>query len=217
MSLISKTKNFPTRDMLAASQLALVGLFSVILIANIELASAERYLNYEKTLDIDKEALETVFGDPKILPKIFPDFVKAVESNTNDDNMIAKIKLNLHGFSFYPKVQYSNPYDGTHTIQVISGDMRGTKINTSFEKTWSFDGRPNKGTIVNMQLELHQSGLSSVLGIISDQAMLYSVDRFLVGTVNYVNSDNPIDSVAQNQDEIAEESIKQVKKGHRKR
>jgi len=217
VSLISKTKNFPTRDMLAASQLALVGLFSVILIANIELASAERYLNYEKTLDIDKEALETVFGDPKILPKIFPDFVKAVESNTNDDNMIAKIKLNLHGFSFYPKVQYSNPYDGTHTIQVISGDMRGTKINTSFEKTWSFDGRPNKGTIVNMQLELHQSGLSSVLGIISDQAMLYSVDRFLVGTVNYVNSDNPIDSVAQNQDEIAEESIKQVKKGHRKR
>ncbi len=203
--------------MLAASQLALVGIFSVILIANIQLVSAERYLNYEKTLDIDKEALETVFGDPKILPKIFPDFVKAVESNTNDDNMIAKIKLNLHGFSFYPKVQYSNPYDGTHTIQVISGDMRGTKINTSFEKTWSFDGRPNKGTIVNMQLELHQSGLSSVLGIISDQAMLYSVDRFLVGTVNYVNSDNQIDSVAQNQDEIAEESIKQVKKGHRKR
>ena len=203
--------------MLAASQLALVGLFSVILIANIELASAERHLNYVKTLDIDKEALETVFEDPKILPKIFPDFVKAVESNTNDDNMIAKIELNLHGFSFYPKVQYSNPYDGTHTIQVISGDMRGTKINTSLEKTWSFDGRPNKGTIVNMQLELHQSGLSSVLGIISDQAMLYSVDRFLVGTVNYVNSDNPIDSVAQNQDEIAEESIKQVKKGHRKR
>jgi len=55
--------------MLSASQLALVGLFSVILIANIQLASAERYLNYEKTLDIDKEALETVFGDPKILPK----------------------------------------------------------------------------------------------------------------------------------------------------
>ena len=114
-------------------------------------------------------------------------------------------------------MQYSNPYDGTHTIQVISGYMRGTKINTSLEKTWSFDGRPNKGTIVNMQLELHQSGLSSVLGIISDQAMLYSVDRFLVGTVNYVNSDNLSDSQMQNQDEIAEESIKQVKKGHRKR
>ena len=205
--------------MLATSQLALIGLFSVILIVNTELALAERQLNYEKTLDIDKESLETVFEDPKILPKIFPDFVKAVESNTNDDNMIAKIELNLHGFSFYPKVQYSNPYDGTHTIQVISGDMRGTKINTSFEKTWSFDGRPNKGTIVNMQLELHQSGLSSVLGIISDQAMLYSVDRFLIDTVNYVKSDNPIDSQVQNHNEIDEEESekKLVKKGHRKR
>ena len=203
--------------MLAASQLALVGLFSVILIANSQLVFADTNINYEKTLDIDKEALETVFGDPKILPKIFPDLIKTVESNTNDNKKIAKIKLNLNGFHFYPKVQYSNPFDGTHIIQVISGDMSGTKINTSFEKTWSFDGRPNKGTIVNMQLELHQSGLSSVLGIISDQAMLYSVDRFLVGTVNYVNSDNQIDSVAQNQDEISEESIKQAKKGHRKR
>jgi len=113
-------------------------------------------------------------------------------------------------------VQYSNPYDGIHTIQVISGDLRGTKINTILEKTWSFDGRPNKGTIVNMQLELHQSGLSSVLGIVPDNAVLYSVDRFLVGTVNYVNSDNLSDSQMQNQDEIAEEPQK-VKKGHRKR
>ena len=58
--------------MLAASQLALIGLFSVILIANTQLASAERHLNYEKTLDIDTESLETVFENPKILPKIFP-------------------------------------------------------------------------------------------------------------------------------------------------
>jgi len=205
--------------MLAASQLALIGIFSVILIANSQLAFADRNINYEKTLDIDKESLETVFEDPKILPKIFPDFVKAVESNTNDKNMVAKIELNLNGFHFYPKVQYSKPFDGTHLIQVISGDLRGTKINTSFEKTWSFDGTPNQGTIVNMQLDLHQSGLSSILGIISDQAMLYSVDRFLVETVNYVNSDNLIDSQVQNQNEIVEEEseIKIVKKGHRKR
>ena len=205
--------------MLAASQLALVGLFSVILIANSQLVFADTNINYEKTLDIDKEALETVFGDPKILPKIFPGFVKAVESNTNDNKKIAKIELNLNGFHFYPKVQYSNPFDGTHIIQVISGDMSGTKINTSFEKTWSFDGTPNKGTIVNMQLDLRQSGFSSVLGIISDQAVLYSVDRFLIDTVNYVKSDNPIDSQVQNHNEIDEEESekKLVKKGHRKR
>jgi hypothetical protein len=203
--------------MLDASQLALIGLFSVILIANSQLAFGERYLDYEKTLDIDKEALETVFVDPKILPKIFPDFVKAVESNTNDDNMIAKIELNLNGFSFYPKVQYSKPSDGTHIIQVISGDLSGTKINTSLEKTWSFDGRPDEGTIVNMQLDLHQSGLLSVLGVIPDNAVLYSVDRFLVDTANYVNSDNQSDSGVQNQNEIDKEESLKVKKVYRKR
>ena len=205
--------------MLAASQLALVGLFSVILIFNSQLVFADRSLNYEKIVDIEKDTLETVFENLEILPKIFPDFVKAVESNHNDNKKVAKIKLNLNGFHFYPKVEYSNPHDGTHEIQVISGDLRGTKINTSLEKTWGFDGTANKGTIVNMQLELHQSGLSLVLGIIPDTVMLYSVDRFLVDTVNYVNSDNLIDSQVQINNEIVEEEsqIKQVKNGHRKR
>ncbi len=200
-------------------QLALVGLFSVILIFNSQLVFADRNINYEKIVDIEKDALETVFEDLEILPKIFPDFVKAVESNHNDNKKVAKIELNLNGFHFYPIVEYSNPHDGTHEIQVISGDLRGTKINTSLEKTWGFDGTANKGTIVNMQLDLKQSGLSLILGIIPDKVVLYSVDRFLVDTVNYVNSDNLIDSQVQNHDEIVEEEseIKQVKKGHRKR
>jgi len=199
-------------------QLALVGLFSVILIFNSQPVFADRNINYEKILDIDKDALEAVFEDLKILPEIFPDFVKSVESSNNDNKKVAKIVLNLNGFHFYPKVQYSNPSDGTHLIQVISGDLRGTKINTSLEKTWGFDGTANKGTIANMQLDLKQSGLSSVLGIIPDKVVLYSVDRFLVDTVNYVNSHNLIDSQVQIQNEIVEEEeIKQVKKGHRKR
>jgi hypothetical protein len=200
-----------------SAQLALVGLFSVILIVNSQPVFADRNINYEKILDIEKDALETVFEDLKILPEIFPDFVKAVESNHNDNKKQAKIELNLNGFHFYPKVQYSNPSDGTHEIQVISGELRGTKINTSLEKTWSYDGTANKGTILNMQLDLHQSGLSSLLGIIPDKAVLYSIDRFLVDTVNYVNSDNLIDSQVQNHEEIVEEESKKVKKGHRKR
>ena len=200
-------------------QLALVGLFSVILIFNSQLVFADRNINYEKILDIEKDALETVFEDLEILPKIFPDFVKSVESNHNDNKKVAKIELNLNGFHFYPIVEYSNPFDGTHLIQVTSGDLRGTKINTSLEKTWGFDGTANKGTIVNMQLDLKQSGLSSILGIIPDKVVLYSVDRFLVDTVNYVNSDNLIDSQVQINNEIVEEEsqIKQVKNGHRKR
>ncbi len=200
-------------------QLALVGLFSVILIFNSQLVFADRNINYEKIVDIEKDALETVFEDLEILPKIFPDFVKSVESSNNDNKKVAKIELNLNGFHFYPIVEYSNPFDGTHLIQVTSGDLRGTKINTSLEKTWGFDGTANKGTIVNMQLDLKQSGLSLILGIIPDKVVWYSVDRFLVDTVNYVNSDNLIDSQVQNHDEIVEEEseIKQVKKGHRKR
>jgi len=200
-------------------QLALVGLFSVILIFNSQLVFADRNINYEKILDIEKDALETVFEDLEILPKIFPDFVKSVESNHNDNKKVAKIELNLNGFHFYPIVEYSNPFDGTHLIQVTSGDLRGTKLITSLEKTWGFDGTANKGTIVNMQLDLKQSGLSLILGIIPDKVVLYSVDRFLVDTVNYVNSDNLIDSQVQINNEIVEEEseIKQVKKGHRKR
>jgi len=78
--------------MLAASQLALVGLFSVILIFNSQLVFADRSLNYEKIVDIEKDTLETVFEDLEILPKIFPDFVKAVESNHNDNKKVAKIQ-----------------------------------------------------------------------------------------------------------------------------
>ncbi len=196
-----------------ASQLALVGVFSIILIINAQPVFADKVIQYDKVLNIPKESLESVFQDLDNLPKIFPGFVESVESTNTENRKVAKVVINLNGFRVYPLIEYSNPANGIHTMQVISGQLKDTKINIKLEKTWDFNGVANRGTIAHIDLNLKNSGFASFFNLFSDEAVLYSIDRFLIDTVYYASSDYQI----ENNDEIMESEFKPLKRGHKKR
>ena len=205
-----------------AFSLGLVAVFSIMVIsATQQPAFADRTIYFNKVFDINKDSLEQVIGDLKNMPKVFPDFIESVEYSNNEEKKLAKIALNLNGFHIYPQIKYSQPNQGWHIVQVVSGDLKGTKLFTKFDETWGFDGTPNQGTIVNIELNLRYSGISSFLGIVSDKTLEYSLDRFLIESVSFANSNGENYSEEQDSDKKTDDEKKSkqkvVKKGHRKR
>ncbi len=205
-----------------AFSLGFVAVFSIMVIsATQQPAFADRTIYFNKVFDINKDSLEQVMGDLKNMPKVFPGFIESVEYSNNEEKKLAKIALNLNGFHIYPQIKYSQPNQGWHIVQVVSGDLKGTKLFTKFDETWGFDGTPNQGTIVNIELNLRYSGISSFLGIVSDKTLEYSLDRFLIQSVSFANSNGENYSEDQDDDKKADDEKKSkqkvVKKGHRKR
>ena len=180
-------------------------------------AFAERNISFEKVLDINKDSFQAVMLDLKNMPLIFPDFIESVEPTNNEE--IANIVLNLNGFHIYSKIKYSDERVDWHTLEVITGDMRGTKLSTKLDETWGFSGAPNQGTIVNIEMDLQYSGWSSFLGFVSDDTLRYSMNKFLTSTVSFANSNNEDDSQSQENivDDENESNYKTSKKGHRPR
>jgi len=220
-----KYQDFPNLHVMAiriAFSLGLVAVFSIMVIsATQQPAFADRTIYFDKVLDINKDSLEQVMGDLKNMPKIFPDFIESVEYSNNEEKKLAKIALNLNGFHVYPQIKYSQPSQGWHIVQVVSGDLKGTKLFTKFDETWGFDGSPNQGTIVNIEMNLRYSGISSFLGIVSDKTLEYSLDRFLIQSVSFANSNGENYSEDQDDDKKADDEKKSkqqvVKKSYRKR
>ncbi|MCZ6581990.1 MAG: hypothetical protein O6761_02320, partial [Thaumarchaeota archaeon] len=136
-----------------------------------------------------------------------------------DNEEMAKIVLNLNGFHVYSQIKYSNEREDWHTLEIISGDMSGTKLSTKLNETWGFSGAPNQGTIVNIEMDLRYSGFSSFLGFFSDDTLRYSIDKFLTNTVSFANSNNEDNHQSQEKivDDENESNYKTSKKGHRPR
>jgi len=151
----------------------------IIAISTQQYVFAEKNIDYSKVLDVEKKSLELLFEDLNNLSRIYPDIFKSVDYNKNDN--IAKITVNLNGFSLQPEIKYIDSIDDSYKFEIISGDLKGTKIATNLQETWGFDGKPNGGTIVDLKMTLQFSGLAYLLGTISnDDSLLYSIDRFLV-------------------------------------
>ena len=151
----------------------------IIAISTQQYVFAEKNIEYSKVLDVEKKSLVLLFEDLNNLSRIYPDIFKSVDFNKNDN--IAKITINLNGFSIHPEIKYIDSIDDSYKFEIISGDLKGTKIATNLQETWGFDGKPNGGTIVDLKMTLQFSGLAYLLGTISnDDSLLYSIDRFLV-------------------------------------
>ena len=153
--------------------------------------SAERSFHFEKVLDINKKSFQGALTNLNNLPKIFPENIKSVDSSSVENEVAkAKMVIGVGGFSINSEVELTNEQNSVHKMKVISGDLRGTEITTALKETWAYDGTPNEGTVIEIDMVLQTSGLLSLIGLASDEVILYSLDKSLLDIVSYVKSNN---------------------------
>ena len=175
----------------------------LFLVVFLQPAFAERQFSFEKVVDINKNTLQNSLTDLDSLQKIFPQNVKSVESKfETEEKSYAKMTIGLGGFSINSDIELTNHPDSKHTIEIISGDLRGTKLITALTETWGFDGVPNQGTVVEIDMTLHTSGYLSLIGLAPDDAIIYSLDRSLLDIVSYAKSYEDKKEFDENDEEI---------------
>ena len=152
-------------------------------------AFAEREIIFEKTVNVKQEYLIQTLSDLKKYPKILPNNINSVQLIDGKENQ-ALMNVGLEGINFDVKTKYTVLPDGNHFIEVLEGDLKGTKLTTSLERTWGFDGTKEGGTIVKMKLSLEISGaLSLVTLFASDETILFALDSSLIKFVNHAKNE----------------------------
>jgi len=147
---------------------------------------AEKHISFSKTLGVEKQLLQNTLVDIKNYEKVFPNFVKSANVlEKHKDKSVTELSLGFGIVPLYIIVEHNVVNENTHELSVVSGDLKGSKIITKLEKTWGFDGVPEKGTIVRMDLSLQVSGFLAWLGIIDDDLIHYSLDSSLLRLSEY--------------------------------
>lgn len=167
--------------------------FILLLIIGISLIPvpvfAERVISIEKTLPTEREKLMQVFSDLEAYPDILPEHI---ESSTiiNKGENIAKMKLRFQGISTDANVKYLSTSPNTSVIEVVSGDLKGTKFTGTFSDT------QNSKTLVKVNLELKTSWYISLATMfVSDDNIESMMNTSLVAFSNYANDPQPAKSI----------------------
>lgn len=151
------------------------------------------------------QALLETLSNIQNYPQIFPEYIKSVELTGTDT---AKLNVGSNGIFFDVQTQYTQNPDGSYVVEVISGDLKGSKIITTLQKTWGFDGTPDGGTTVNMDMVLQTSGMLSLLApSIPDQAILSNLDSGLDKFASYAKSKSETQSALKDESQIKNDAI----------
>ena len=202
-------------------KLGMKNLVSLIVVGTVFLvaanpAFADRSITFEKVVDIDKNTLQESLTDLNSLPKIFPKNVKSVESQTTDEKNSAKVTFGLNGLSINSEIEVTE-LQNRNILEIVSGDLKGTRLTTVLQETWGFDGTPNQGTVVKMKMILQTSGLLSLVGLASDDDINYSLDKSLIDIVSYVKSSEKVSKQDnENSDDSKEEPKQKTTKRKRR-
>jgi hypothetical protein len=167
--------------------LALFLVFTVT-VSSIPLSYADRLVNYQTVANVKEESLVKVMSDGSNYPQIFPSNVRYVKILDNKTNLV-EMNAGIDGVFFDTQAIYKHNPDGKYTLEVISGDLKGTTMTTELKKTWSFDGKPGKGTIADVSLDLKTSGfLSWILGFVPDSSLSFALENGFARFVEYAKS-----------------------------
>ena len=158
---------------------------------------AEKELSLTKRVDVKDQLLLDTLSDLQSYPQIFPEYIKSVELI---DDKTAKFNVGSNGIFFDVETQYSHQSDGSYVVEVISGDLKGSRITTTLQKTWGYDRSADGGTIVNMEILLNTSGMLSLIApSIPDQMILSNLDTGLDKFVAHTKSTSETQSAAQDE------------------
>jgi ribosome-associated toxin RatA of RatAB toxin-antitoxin module len=162
----------------------LLFVFSFLMIS--QSVYAEKELVLKKTVNVNSQDLLETLSNIQNYPQIFPEYIKSVELTGADT---AKFNVGSNGIFFDVKTKYTQNSDGSYVVEVTSGDLKGSKIITTLQKTWGFDGTPDGGTRVNIDMMLQTSGMLSLFApSIPDQAILSNLGAGLDKFASYTKT-----------------------------
>ncbi len=147
-----------------------------------------------RLVDVEKERLFEIMADIENYPKIFPKNVISVNIlSKNNGKIIAEEYLAESGIKTKLVVKHTiKPYD-EHIIEIIDGDLKGTKIIQSFE---SVESQTN--LITNVHLE--GKGITSLVGYVPKTNLIHSLNTVISHFVEYSKYDvieKTVDSLYQ--------------------
>jgi len=154
---------------------------------------AERIISIEKIIPTESEKLVRVFSDLEAYPQILP---KNIESSTilNEEENIARMTFRLEGIWIDADIKYLSPSSDISIIEVVSGDLKGTKLTGIF--TDIQDSEINEATLVKANLELKTSWyISLVTMFITDENIESMLNTVLGEFSNYANNPQPAQSI----------------------
>ena len=143
-----------------------------------------------KQLDIEKEFLEEAFKDIESYPNIFQDYVKDVKLlQYDDDRKVIRMKAEVSGVDISGVLEYTTGLKGEHIVNIIDGNIKGTKIVTTLMKRPGFDGTTDKGTEVNMYLDFKTKGFWLSIGsmFVSVKDLKFMMDKGILKFAELAN------------------------------
>jgi hypothetical protein len=149
-------------------------------------AFAARTIEVTKDVDVSKTLLAEQLTDLESYTEIFPAFVKSVEvdQNTNRAKFIVETPARSEA-----DVQSTIQPDGTFVVEILSGDLKGSKIVTKLKERIGFDGTPKGATTVTTTLILETSWtVSLALAVVDDNQIRKAIGDGFYDLGNYVKS-----------------------------
>lgn len=121
---------------------------------------ATKTIEVTKEVDVRKDLLAKTLADLTIYKKIFPALINDVKLDPTNKNQ-AKFIIEALGTRETDIKSTVSP-EGTFTVDIISGDLKGSKIIITLKERHGFDGTPGGGTTVKTKLILEYGFLVSL-------------------------------------------------------
>ncbi len=177
------------RHALSSKRFITVLTIFIVVAPSIPMSYADRVIDVHTVANVNEKSLIAAISNLQNYPQIFPDYVKYVKMLDNKTNLVY-MNAGINGIYFDTEATYQQTPDGKYLVQVVSGDLKGTTMTTELNKTWSFDGRPNMGTNVNISLDLKTSGfLSWMLDFVPDNSLSGALQGGFSKFVDYAQKD----------------------------
>jgi len=152
-------------------------------------AFAARIIEVTKEIDVKKTTLSKALTDLKIYQEIFPQIVKSVSIDPNTGR--TKFVIDAVG-THEVDVKSSVQSNGVYVVEILSGDLKGSKITTTLKERVGFDGTPNGATIVKTTLALETSWLLAIpMSSVSDDTINNEVGNGFYKVGQYLKTKYP--------------------------
>jgi len=147
-------------------------------------------IEFERTLDIDREKLFLTMIDVKSYPKILPrNFVSVNILETNENMIIAEEEIQEIGIHTKFLVKHSFIPYSEHTIEILDGDAKGTTIHQLF----SSEGNSTK---LLSTVKVDFKGIFTPFSYLPKSNVNHALDTIVTKFYNYAKGH---DSLEKNQ------------------